>query len=87
MNPNEDLPAPDKTPDIVELEAVEIGAADTGSAIDQDSAGGRNSRDFRDSPNRQKPDIFISQDKNCCSNCCLIAVLAALFMLISAIIF
>ena len=67
MSLNEDLTSlpPDKTPDIVELDAVEME-----SPRAKKVGGGARGGNFKDSPNRQKPDIFIAQDQNCCSNCC-----------------
>ncbi|MBO7522154.1 MAG: hypothetical protein J6T16_07955 [Opitutales bacterium] len=74
MKLNEDLtnPPAGKTPDVVELDAVEMD-----SPRPQGSAGRRGGARYKDSPNCQKPDIFIAQDQNCCSNCCLMALLAA----------
>ena len=75
MTENEDLTPlpPEKTPDIVELDAVEM-SEPRGAA-----------RASREHPNRQKPDIFIAQDTNCCSNCCLLALLFAILLILSAI--
>ena len=76
MTENEDLAPlpPEKTPDIVELDAVEI-----------NEPRGKSPRAGREHPNRQKPDIFIAQDNNCCSNCCLLVLLFAIIAILSAI--